>query len=150
MAASDALKVSTAFALSDFIGSLDARGRSLTDAPNRSSACQAWVICRCPTPVGSARVTKPKDERDSLVTLLTEVLADQAKPVHSHETFGEYRSRLIAGELASAKAREAALRAEVMRGPARFSPALAAAGFGQLHLSNSGISTSGMNRVREA
>jgi hypothetical protein len=61
------------------------------------------------------RIAKPKHERDSLAALLAEVLADQAKAVHSHETFGEYRARLIAGELSSAKAREAALRAEVTR-----------------------------------
>jgi hypothetical protein len=61
------------------------------------------------------RITKSKDERESLSVLLTEVLAGQAMGVHSHETFGEYRARLIAGELASAKAREAALRAEVAR-----------------------------------
>ena len=59
------------------------------------------------------RISKPKDEAESLLVLLTEVLAGQAMGVHSHETFGEYRARLIAGELASAKAREAALRAEV-------------------------------------
>src|SRR5260221_14474374 len=56
IAESDAFKVSTAFALSDFTGSLDARWRSLTDAPSRSSACQAWVICHCPTRVGSVHV----------------------------------------------------------------------------------------------
>jgi hypothetical protein len=61
------------------------------------------------------RITKPKDERDSLAALLTEVLAGQAMGVHSHETLGEYRARLISGELASAKAREAALRAEIAR-----------------------------------
>jgi hypothetical protein len=62
----------------------------------------------------SAPTTIPA-ERESLSVLLTEVLAGQAIGVHSHETFGEYRARLIAGELASAKAREAALRAEVAR-----------------------------------
>jgi hypothetical protein len=51
--------------------------------------------------------------------LLTEVLAGQAMGVHSHETFGEYRARLIAGELASAKAREAVLRAENRSAKAR-------------------------------
>jgi hypothetical protein len=61
------------------------------------------------------RITKPKDERESLPVLLTEVFAGQAMAIHSHETFGEYQARLIAGELASAKAREAALRAEVAR-----------------------------------
>ena len=61
------------------------------------------------------RITKPKDEHDSLAALLTEVLAGQAMGVHSHETLGEYRARPIAGELASVKAREAALRAEVAR-----------------------------------
>ena len=58
------------------------------------------------------RITKPNG-RESLSELLTEVLTGQARGVHSH--FGEYRARLIAGELASAKAREAALRAEVAR-----------------------------------
>jgi hypothetical protein len=61
------------------------------------------------------RISKPKNGRDSLSVLLTEVLAGQATDVHSHESFGEYRARLIAGELASAKAREAALRAEITR-----------------------------------
>jgi hypothetical protein len=61
------------------------------------------------------RIVKPKDERDSLATLLTEVLADQAIAVHSHETLGEYRARLISGELASVKAREVAQRAEIAR-----------------------------------
>jgi hypothetical protein len=61
------------------------------------------------------RISKPKDEREPLSVLLSEVLAGQAMGVHSHETFGEYRARLIAGELASAKAREAVLRAEVAR-----------------------------------
>lgn len=61
------------------------------------------------------RITKPKNERESLSVLLTEVLAGQAMAVHSHDTFGKYRARLIAGELVSAKAREAALRAEVAR-----------------------------------
>jgi hypothetical protein len=55
------------------------------------------------------------NDRESLSVLLKEVLAGQAMAIHSHETFGEYRARLIAGELASAKAREAALRAEVAR-----------------------------------
>ena len=61
------------------------------------------------------RITKPKDEHASLLHLLTEVLAGQAMGVHSHETLGEYRALLIAGELASVKAREAALRAEIAR-----------------------------------
>jgi hypothetical protein len=61
------------------------------------------------------RITKPKDEHGSLAALLTEVLAGQAIGVHSNETSGEYRARLITGELASVKAREAALRAEVAR-----------------------------------
>jgi hypothetical protein len=61
------------------------------------------------------RITKHKDEHDSLAVLLTEVLAGQTVGVASHETLGEYRARLIAGELASVKAREAALRAEVTR-----------------------------------
>jgi len=61
------------------------------------------------------RITKPRDERDSLSVLLTAVLTGQALDVRSHETFGEYRARLIAGELGAVKAREAALRAEVNR-----------------------------------
>jgi hypothetical protein len=61
------------------------------------------------------RITKPKDGREPLSLLLAEVLAGHAISVHSHETIGEYRARLIAGELASTKAREAALRAEVTR-----------------------------------
>jgi hypothetical protein len=61
------------------------------------------------------RITKPKDGLKSLLALLAEVLAGQAVGVHSHEALGEYRARLIAGELASVKAREAALRAEVAR-----------------------------------
>jgi hypothetical protein len=61
------------------------------------------------------RITKPKDEHESLSALLTEVLAGQALIVDAHETLGEYRVRLITGELASVKAREAALRAEVAR-----------------------------------
>jgi hypothetical protein len=60
------------------------------------------------------RITKPKGQ-ESLSAFLTEVLAGQAIGVHSHETLGEYRARLIAGELASVKAREAVLRAEVAR-----------------------------------
>jgi hypothetical protein len=61
------------------------------------------------------RISKPKDGRETLSLLLTEVLLGQAMGIHSHETLGEYRAQLIAGELASAKAREAALRAEVAR-----------------------------------
>jgi hypothetical protein len=61
------------------------------------------------------RIAKPKDELISPSALLTEVLDGQAVDVHGHETLGEYRARLIAGELASVKAREAALRAEVAR-----------------------------------
>jgi hypothetical protein len=61
------------------------------------------------------RITKPRDERDSLSVLLTKALAGQTLGVHNHETFGEYRARLIAGELAAIKAREAALGAEVNR-----------------------------------
>jgi hypothetical protein len=61
------------------------------------------------------RLTKPKDRYESLSVLLAEVLSGHAMGVHSNETFGEYRARLIAGELASAKAREAALQAEVAR-----------------------------------
>src|SRR4029077_12649891 len=52
---------------------------------------------------------------ESLSLLLTGVLADQAIAVHGHETLGEYRARLISGELASVKAREVALRAEIAR-----------------------------------
>jgi hypothetical protein len=66
------------------------------------SCCEAdWFI----------RIAKPKDEHES--PLLREVLAGQAIGVHSHEALVEYRVRLIAGELASVKASEAALRAEV-------------------------------------
>lgn len=61
------------------------------------------------------RITKPKNELKSLSMLLADVLAGQAAGVHSQEPLGEYRARLITGELASAKAREAALRAEVTR-----------------------------------
>ena len=61
------------------------------------------------------RITKPNDGPKSLSTVLAEVLASQAVGIYSHETFGEYRVRLIAGEFASVKAREAALRAEVAR-----------------------------------
>lgn len=60
------------------------------------------------------RVTKPKGQ-ESLSALLTDVLAGQPISVPSHETLGEYRVRLITSELASVKAREAALRAEVTR-----------------------------------
>jgi hypothetical protein len=49
IAESDAFNVSTAFALSDFAGSLeDARGKSFTYEFNRSSACRAWVIGQAP------------------------------------------------------------------------------------------------------
>jgi hypothetical protein len=61
------------------------------------------------------RITKPMNQLESLSGLLTAVLAGPAAGDHSHESFGEYRARLIAGELASARAREAALRAEVSR-----------------------------------
>jgi hypothetical protein len=61
------------------------------------------------------RITKPMDDRELLSALLTDVLAGQAMAIHSHVTFGEHRARLIAGELASAQAREAALRAEIAR-----------------------------------
>jgi hypothetical protein len=57
------------------------------------------------------RLTKPKVGYESLSV----VLAGQAIGVNGHDTFGEYRARLIAGELASVKAREAALRAEIAR-----------------------------------
>ncbi len=61
------------------------------------------------------RIIKPKDELKSLSAILAKVLARQAVGVHGHATSGEYRARLIAGELASVKAREAALRAEIVR-----------------------------------
>ena len=61
------------------------------------------------------RISKPKDERDSLSAILDKLLAGQVLGVRSQGAFGEYRARLIAGELAAAKAREAALRAEVNR-----------------------------------
>ncbi|WP_315734067.1 MULTISPECIES: hypothetical protein [unclassified Bradyrhizobium] len=61
------------------------------------------------------RITKPRDAGDSLSSLLTGVLAGQTLNVHRPETAAEHRARLIAGELAAVKAREAALRAEVTR-----------------------------------
>jgi hypothetical protein len=61
------------------------------------------------------RIIKPKKENNPLAELLAEVLASPATSVHGLEAIGEYRARLIAGELASAKAREAALRAEIAR-----------------------------------
>ncbi|MBR1296619.1 hypothetical protein [Bradyrhizobium sp. AUGA SZCCT0042] len=61
------------------------------------------------------RISKPNDELETLSLLLAEVLTGRATVLHGHQTLGEYRARLIAGELASAKAREAALRAEVAR-----------------------------------
>jgi hypothetical protein len=78
-------------------------GRYLGDAVDGLEA--DWFI----------RITKPKVEDESLSALLTEVLAGQALVARADETLGEYRARLITGELASVKAREAALRAEVAR-----------------------------------
>ncbi|MGY3610402.1 MULTISPECIES: hypothetical protein [unclassified Bradyrhizobium] len=52
---------------------------------------------------------------DALSTVLRNVLGDQVTERDSHKTLGEYRAELIATELASAKAREAALRVEIAR-----------------------------------
>ncbi|WP_038950448.1 hypothetical protein [Bradyrhizobium genomosp. III] len=61
------------------------------------------------------RIVRPRGANDSLSTVLRNVLSDQATERDSHKTLGEYRAQLIATELASAKAREAALRVEIAR-----------------------------------
>jgi hypothetical protein len=61
------------------------------------------------------RIVRPTGSNDSLSTVLRNVLGDQVTERDSHKTLGEYRAQLIATELASAKAREAALRVEIAR-----------------------------------
>lgn len=61
------------------------------------------------------RIARPTGSNDALSTVLRNVLGDQVTEEDSHKTLGEYRAQLIATELASAKAREAALRVEIAR-----------------------------------
>jgi hypothetical protein len=59
------------------------------------------------------RIAKPKGGFGDLIELLTERLGPPSTVAGPQEATAEYRVRLIAAELAWAKAREAALRAEV-------------------------------------
>lgn len=61
------------------------------------------------------RIVRPLGSNDSLSRALRNVLGDQVTERDSHKTLGEYRAQLIATELASVKAREAALRVEIAR-----------------------------------
>lgn len=61
------------------------------------------------------RIVRPSGSNGPLSTILRNVLGDQVAEKNSHKTLGEYRAQLIATELASAKAREAALRVEIAR-----------------------------------
>lgn len=61
------------------------------------------------------RIVQPLGSNDSLSRALRNVLGDQVTERDSHKTLGEYRAQLIASELASVKAREAALRVEIAR-----------------------------------
>lgn len=61
------------------------------------------------------RIVRPLGSNDALSRALRNVLGDQVTERDSHKTLGEYRAQLIATELASVKAREAALRVEIAR-----------------------------------
>ncbi|WP_316205341.1 hypothetical protein [Bradyrhizobium sp. SZCCHNS3004] len=61
------------------------------------------------------RIVRPTVSSDALSTVLGAVFDDHVSERVSHQTLGEYRAQLIATELASAKAREAALRVEIAR-----------------------------------
>lgn len=61
------------------------------------------------------RIIRPTGSDGALTTTLGEVLGDQGSVQEGHKTLGEYRAQLIATELASAKAREAALRVDIAR-----------------------------------
>jgi hypothetical protein len=61
------------------------------------------------------RISKLEVANESLPALLAEILPGQKFADYNNEASGEYRARLIAAELAAAKARESALRAEVAR-----------------------------------
>ncbi|MGJ5154154.1 hypothetical protein [Bradyrhizobium sp. HKCCYLR1023] len=61
------------------------------------------------------RIIRPSGSGDELSTTLGQVLGGHSAERDNHKTLGEYRAQLVATELASAKAREAALRVEIAR-----------------------------------
>jgi hypothetical protein len=61
------------------------------------------------------RIVRSMGSNDLLSIVLRNFLGNQVTEQVSHKTLGEYRAQLIATELASAKAREAALRVEIAR-----------------------------------
>jgi hypothetical protein len=61
------------------------------------------------------RIIRPTGLGDALAVALDEVFGESDAVEDNSKTLGEYRAQLIATELASAKAREAALRVEIAR-----------------------------------